>query len=128
MKIEKLYNLTCRFEKLAAYPTVETIGPVVKGIIDNLKSSNKDIMKGVFYASNFNVQAQIDYIAVSFLLNIDNDPRLQTAIAANKANRDNLIKTTVQQSLSSAFRGFEFQTKFTEYPTEKPGWFSRQPE
>jgi hypothetical protein len=113
--------------KLAAYPTLDRIGPLVKNVIENLKSIHPDIMQGVLFASNVQAQTTIEDMYVSFLLNVNEDPKFQDILANNKDKREELIQSAVKQTLELNFKEFRFRTHYSEFPIKKPGFFAQRP-
>lgn len=124
--IFKVAEYYAQILKTADYPSIETISPVVKQTIDNLKSVHPDVMRGVLYASNVQATNSLDEFKVSFLLNVDEDPRWRDAIAVNKNNRDNLIQSSLTKILKINYQAFNFKIHFSEFPTAKPGWFDKK--
>ncbi|HVI42671.1 MAG TPA: hypothetical protein VM577_18635 [Anaerovoracaceae bacterium] len=112
----------------SAYPTVDKVKDVVKKTIENLIAVHPDVMQGVLYASNVNLQSTIEDMFVSFLLNVSDDPKFQDTLANNKPSREALVNSAVKGTLELNFREFQFRVHFSEFPTKKPGWFEKTPE
>ncbi len=112
--------------KVANYPTQEKTKVLVKNIIKNLKNTNKDLMKGVYYASNVELQQQPEHFKVSFILNVSDNPATYQAIQASHLQRFELINNTLLGVLTQYFPEVSFKIGFQYLPIKEPGWTDKE--
>lgn len=110
MTYKKLFQAIDLFHKLAdSLPNAQTLNRIVSAAIEELKSTNSAIMRGVKGISNLEMQPQFDYNHISFLLLVD------PTAEANASNRQEVVKSSVSNALRKVFPGFEFHVDYTDF-------------
>jgi hypothetical protein len=106
MKVAKLY-----IKKLAMSPTSETVKPVLSKALDVIKNQYPDlkVIKGF---SNINVQNNVDYVHLSFILDVDKTAYNEAAVSSRK----NIIKPWLEKNLPGYFGNTTIQVDYSEYP------------
>lgn len=123
MKLSAVRSSFQELLKLADYPTLETIKPIVKDTIDDLIDDYEEAMSGSLYASNVDVSQKDDTVFVYFILNYDREK--EDKYNYYKVQRDPLVIDTITNKLQSQYRNFTFKVKYGDAPTST-GWFQKK--
>jgi len=121
LKIAEMYNR--KLLKLAAYPTVESCKIIIEDVIEELVDKNEDLMEGVLYVSNVQLQKHQmeNEFLVNFILNVD--IKKEEILNRNQAARQGAVQSAVLSVLQKTHPEFGWKLKFNEMFTKDPGWF-----
>lgn len=117
---KSIYQVADYFEKrllkLANYPDVSTVTPIIQRAVDSAKNSNKLLLEPVKRVDSVNVQNSIDNMSVYFQLSVEPNQYDQLTNEPYKSDIINYIRPIVEQALNATFRQFEFKVKIGIVP------------
>ena len=117
---KNIYQVADLFEKkllkLAAYPDVTTVTPVIERAVESAKGLNKQLLGAVKRVDNVSVQNTIDSMSVYFQLSLEPKQYNQLVNEPYKSNITNYVKPIVERALNANFRQFDFKVKIGLVP------------